>query len=163
LSAIVSVGQEGARQHALNLQLRVYTQRHGAFVLLVRLFLGAIFHSVETRLPSRLYKLSKGIFGQTHTFDKLASWEPPLCHQRRFLYYSSTLNIKCTTLLQALQQLWLKELADGDILCQTLPSSCLEHEVSRKCLCGRRLERSQRDVPVEWVSRYDGPAIEDER
>ena len=128
---------------------------------MVRLFIGMIFHLAETRLPSRLDKSSKGIFGQAHTYDMLTSCEPPLCHQRRFLYYSSYW--KKANLLQALEQFWLKELADGDILCQTLSSSCLEHEVSRKCLCARGLERSQRDVLVEWVSRYDGPAIEDER
>ena len=38
---------------------------------MVRLFIGMIFHLAETRLPSRLYKSSKGIFGQAHTYDML--------------------------------------------------------------------------------------------
>lgn len=51
------------------------------------------------------------------------------------------LTIKYTALLQAPEQLWFKELADGDIFCQPLSPPCLKYEVACKCLCGRGLER----------------------
>ncbi len=73
------------------------------------------------------------------------------------------LPIEHSALLKRTEQLWFKELANCNILRETLPPSCLEHEIARQLLCSCGLERSGCDIFVERVAGDNGPAVEDER
>jgi hypothetical protein len=74
--------------------------------------------------------------------------------------HSTHLRIQNTTLPQAPVQLWLQEFTNRNILGKALPPSRLEHEISRQRLRTRRLQRSEFDVLIERIARYDGPAVE---
>jgi hypothetical protein len=80
----------------------------------------------------------------------------------RCMLYKPYLSIEHSALLETPKELRFQEFAYGDVLCKTLPSPCLEHEVACELLCGRRLEWSGCDVLVKRIAGYDRPAIEDE-
>lgn len=78
-------------------------------------------------------------------------------------YYTSlTLTVQHPAFLKTTEQLWFQELADCNVLSQTLPPASLKDKVACQLLCGRRFERSGCDVLVERVARDDRPAVEDE-
>ena len=76
--------------------------------------------------------------------------------------YTIHLSVKHPALLERPEQFGLQEFANCDVLCETLPSPCLKHEVACELLCGCGFERSGCDVFVERVAGDDGPAVKNE-